>query len=170
MQIHNTDFVPGHRVVESLGLVRGSTIRAKHLGKDILAGLRMLVGGGLRKIDSVDHPVAHIVAESSNPWPKIIVDAEFVFGVAVEVQYAARIGEGARPCCNLVDPRVRVKAIKWVSFDDLENRLRTFPNFERAKPREVVGARGKAMKIVLIHLRLPADIVHRPFIFDFVQG
>ena len=45
MIIVNTDFVPGRQVVSSLGLVRGSTIRAKHLGKDILAGLRNLVGG-----------------------------------------------------------------------------------------------------------------------------
>ncbi len=37
--------IPGFRVKEALGLVRGNTIRAKHLGKDILAGLRFLVGG-----------------------------------------------------------------------------------------------------------------------------
>ena len=48
MLIHNTDFVPGHRIRESLGIVRGSTIRAKHLGKDILAGFKNLVGGELK--------------------------------------------------------------------------------------------------------------------------
>ena len=48
MQIHNTDFVPGHRIVESLGLVRGSTIRAKHIGRDIAASLKNLVGGELK--------------------------------------------------------------------------------------------------------------------------
>ena len=45
MILVNTDFVPGHRVVEALGLVRGNTIRAKHIGKDFLAALRNLVGG-----------------------------------------------------------------------------------------------------------------------------
>lgn len=49
MQIVNTDFVPGYRITESLGLVRGSTIRAKHLGKDILAGLRSIVGGEVKE-------------------------------------------------------------------------------------------------------------------------
>ena len=44
-----TDFVAGQRVVEMLGLVKGSTIRAKHLGKDIMAGLRMLVGGEIKE-------------------------------------------------------------------------------------------------------------------------
>ena len=37
--------LPGFQVTRALGLVRGNTIRAKHLGKDILAGLRFLVGG-----------------------------------------------------------------------------------------------------------------------------
>lgn len=37
--------VPGYRVVRVLGMVKGSTVRSKHLGKDLLAGLRNLVGG-----------------------------------------------------------------------------------------------------------------------------
>lgn len=49
MIIVTTDFVPNHRITESLGLVRGSTIRAKHIGKDILAGLRLLVGGEIKE-------------------------------------------------------------------------------------------------------------------------
>ena len=40
--------VPGKEIVEHFGLVQGSTIRAKHLGKDIMAGLKNLVGGELR--------------------------------------------------------------------------------------------------------------------------
>ena len=44
-----TDFVAGHRVVESLGVAKGSTIRAKHIGKDIMAGLRTLVGGEIKE-------------------------------------------------------------------------------------------------------------------------
>ncbi|HUT24025.1 MAG TPA: YbjQ family protein [Sumerlaeia bacterium] len=45
----STDFVAGHRIVETLGLARGSTIRAKHIGKDILAALRGLVGGEIKE-------------------------------------------------------------------------------------------------------------------------
>jgi uncharacterized protein YbjQ (UPF0145 family) len=37
--------VPGKRIVRSHGLVYGNTIRARHLGKDILAGLKSIVGG-----------------------------------------------------------------------------------------------------------------------------
>ena len=45
----NTDFVQGRAITETLGLVRGSTIRAKHLGKDIMAGLRSIVGGEIKE-------------------------------------------------------------------------------------------------------------------------
>jgi len=41
--------VPGHRIVKVLGVVKGSTVRAKHIGKDILAGLRQIVGGEIRE-------------------------------------------------------------------------------------------------------------------------
>lgn len=40
--------VPGRRIVKHLGLVQGSTVRAKHLGRDIAAGLKNLVGGELK--------------------------------------------------------------------------------------------------------------------------
>ena len=40
--------VPGKEIVEHYGLVQGSTIRAKHIGKDIMAGLKNIVGGELK--------------------------------------------------------------------------------------------------------------------------
>ena len=49
MIVVTTDFVPGYRVVEALGVARGSTIRAKHVGKDIMAGLRSIVGGEIKE-------------------------------------------------------------------------------------------------------------------------
>jgi len=42
----NTDFITG-KEFETLTVVKGSTIRAKHLGKDIVSGLKMIVGGEL---------------------------------------------------------------------------------------------------------------------------
>lgn len=45
MILATTENVPGHEVERVLGLVRGNTVRAKHLGKDIVATLRNLVGG-----------------------------------------------------------------------------------------------------------------------------
>ncbi len=48
MILVNTEFIPGYRVLETKGLVQGNTIRAKHLGRDIAAGFKNLVGGELK--------------------------------------------------------------------------------------------------------------------------
>jgi uncharacterized protein YbjQ (UPF0145 family) len=45
MIISTTETVPGREIAETLGIVRGNTIRARHVGRDIVAGLRNLVGG-----------------------------------------------------------------------------------------------------------------------------
>lgn len=45
MIITTTDDIPGKRILKTLGLVRGNTIRCRHLGRDIMAQLRNLVGG-----------------------------------------------------------------------------------------------------------------------------
>lgn len=48
MIVVNTETVPGHAISEVKGLVQGNTIRAKHVGRDIAASLKNLVGGELR--------------------------------------------------------------------------------------------------------------------------
>lgn len=45
MIVVTTDSIHGKRVVRTLGLVRGNTIRARHIGRDFMAGLRNIVGG-----------------------------------------------------------------------------------------------------------------------------
>lgn len=45
MLMTTQDNFEDYQIIETLGLVRGNTIRARHVGKDILAGLRTLVGG-----------------------------------------------------------------------------------------------------------------------------
>ena len=49
MIITTTENLPGQQVSEILGVARGSSIRAKHIGKDIITGLRTLVGGELKE-------------------------------------------------------------------------------------------------------------------------
>ena len=48
MILTNTEEVPGKAIREFYGVVSGSTVRAKHFGKDFLAGLKNLVGGELK--------------------------------------------------------------------------------------------------------------------------
>lgn len=49
MILSTTETVPGREISEALGLVRGNVIRAKHIGSDIVASLRNLVGGEVRE-------------------------------------------------------------------------------------------------------------------------
>jgi len=44
----STEEIPGKRIVKVLGVAAGSTVRAKHIGKDILAGFKNIVGGEIK--------------------------------------------------------------------------------------------------------------------------
>ncbi|MGI9205739.1 MAG: YbjQ family protein [Woeseiaceae bacterium] len=57
MIVVTSESIAGKRIVKTLGIVRGNTVRARHIGKDILAGLRNIVGGEV-------HEYAKLVAES----------------------------------------------------------------------------------------------------------
>lgn len=48
MIVTNTETVPGYEIVEIKGLVQGNTVRAKHVGRDIMAGLKNIVGGEVK--------------------------------------------------------------------------------------------------------------------------
>ncbi len=47
MTLTTLEYLPGHKVTEHYGIVSGSTVRAKHIGKDFFAGLKNIVGGEL---------------------------------------------------------------------------------------------------------------------------
>ena len=47
MDISNTESIPGRTIVQFYGVVTGNTVRAKHIGRDIMAGLKNIVGGEL---------------------------------------------------------------------------------------------------------------------------
>lgn len=47
MILSNLETVPGHQILSYKGLVQGNTVRAKHVGRDIMAGLKNIVGGEL---------------------------------------------------------------------------------------------------------------------------
>ena len=48
MLLSNIEIIPGRRVVKHLGLVQGSTVRAKHVGRDLMAGIKNVFGGELK--------------------------------------------------------------------------------------------------------------------------
>ena len=77
MILVTSETVAGKRVVKSLGLVRGNTVRARHLGKDIMAGLRNIVGGEV-------HEYAKLIAESrEQALDRMVAEAESLGANAV---------------------------------------------------------------------------------------
>ena len=48
MLLSNLEIVPGRRIAKHLGIVEGNTVRAKHAGRDIMAGLKNITGGELK--------------------------------------------------------------------------------------------------------------------------
>jgi uncharacterized protein YbjQ (UPF0145 family) len=49
MIIATSETITGKRIVDTFGLVRGNTIRARHIGRDIMAGLKNIVGGEIHE-------------------------------------------------------------------------------------------------------------------------
>ncbi len=55
MLLSNTEEIPGQQIREFYGVVTGSTVRAKHIGRDLMAGLKNLVGGELKGYTELLH-------------------------------------------------------------------------------------------------------------------
>lgn len=74
--------VPGRKIVRHFGLVQGSTIRAKHIGKDILASLQNIVGGELRGYTELlqearEEAVQRMVREANQMGANAVVNVRF---------------------------------------------------------------------------------------------
>jgi uncharacterized protein YbjQ (UPF0145 family) len=48
VDVSNTESIPGRTITQFFGVVSGSTVRAKHIGRDLMAGLKNIVGGELK--------------------------------------------------------------------------------------------------------------------------
>ena len=106
MIVTTTDTIVGKRIVRTLGLVRGNTIRARHLGRDIVAGLRNVVGGEISEYTKLmaearEQAVDRMVEEAQKLGANAVVEVRFstsevmtaaaellAFGTAVVVEDA----------------------------------------------------------------------------------
>lgn len=82
MLIVNTETIPGFNIVRVLGLVQGNTIRAKHAGKDIMAGLKNLVGGELKGYtqlltESRREAMERMIAQANELGANAVVNVRF---------------------------------------------------------------------------------------------
>jgi uncharacterized protein YbjQ (UPF0145 family) len=86
MLVVTSEAVANHRIVRTLGLVRGNTVRARHIGKDIVAGLRTIVGGEIHEYtklmaESREHTIDRMVAEAQSLGANAIVMTRFTTSV-----------------------------------------------------------------------------------------
>ena len=86
MIVVTAETVAGKRIVKSLGLVRGNTVRARHLGKDIMAGLRNIVGGEVHEYakliaESREQALDRMVGEAESLGANAVVAARFTTSV-----------------------------------------------------------------------------------------
>lgn len=104
MLISNIELVPGHRIVRHLGMVQGNTVRAKHVGKDILAGFKNLFGGELKAYTELltearEEAVQRMVSQAQHLGANAVVNVRFstssvtagaaelfAYGTAVELE------------------------------------------------------------------------------------
>jgi uncharacterized protein YbjQ (UPF0145 family) len=89
-----TDFVPGKKITKTLGLVRGNTIRARHIGKDIKAALRNIVGGEITDYtkmmaESREQALDRMVEEAESLGANAIINVRF--STSMIMQNAAEI-------------------------------------------------------------------------------
>ncbi len=82
MIVVTTDFVTGMRIVKVLGLARGNSIRCRHMGKDILAGFRNVVGGEVPEYtkmmaESREQSIDRMVAEAEALGANAVIGVKF---------------------------------------------------------------------------------------------
>ena len=82
MLLSNLELVPGRRIVKHLGLVQGSTVRAKHVGKDFFAGLKNIIGGELKAYtellqESREEAVQRMVQQAEAAGANAVLNVRF---------------------------------------------------------------------------------------------
>lgn len=82
MIVVNTEFIPGKKIKEIKGLVQGNTVRAKHMGRDIIAGLKNIVGGELKGytellVESRREALARMLAQAEELGANAVINVRF---------------------------------------------------------------------------------------------
>ncbi|MBA7625392.1 hypothetical protein ES703_32822 [subsurface metagenome] len=94
MIITTSDQIEGKTIINTLGLVKGSTIRARHLGKDIMAGLRGIVGGEISEYTKMmaqarEEAIQRMVEDAEKKGANAIVGMRF--STSMIMQNAAEV-------------------------------------------------------------------------------
>lgn len=82
MLVSNLEFLPGKKVVKHLGLVQGSSVRAKHAGRDIMANLKNIFGGELKGYtellqESREEATERLIAQAKSLGANAVLNVRF---------------------------------------------------------------------------------------------
>ena len=82
MQLSNVETIPGKSIIQFYGVVSGSTVRAKHIGRDFMASLKNLVGGELSGYtellqESRDEAVERMIQQAESQGANAVVNVRF---------------------------------------------------------------------------------------------
>lgn len=82
MTISTTNEIPGKKITESLGIVRGNTVRARNIGRDIFAGFKNLVGGEISEYTNLltqarDQAIDRMISDAKEVGADAIVGVRF---------------------------------------------------------------------------------------------
>jgi uncharacterized protein YbjQ (UPF0145 family) len=82
MLVSTLEHVPGKRIVKVVGLVKGNTIRARHLGHDLMAGLKNMVGGEIEDYtkmvaESREQALDRMIAEARSNGANAVIGVRF---------------------------------------------------------------------------------------------
>lgn len=82
MLITNIEYVPGREILEHYGVVSGSTVRAKHMGRDMMAGLKNIFGGELKGYtellsESREEAIGRMQAQAESLGANAILNVRF---------------------------------------------------------------------------------------------
>jgi len=88
MIVVTSETITGKRIVRTLGIVRGNTIRARHVGKDIMAGLRTIVGGEIHEYvkliaEAREQSIDRMVTEAADLGANAIIATRFTTSVII---------------------------------------------------------------------------------------
>lgn len=94
MIITTSDQIEGKTVINTIGLVKGSTIRARHLGRDIMAGLRGIVGGEISEYTKMmaearEEAIQRMVEDAEKQGANAVVSMRF--STSMIMQNAAEV-------------------------------------------------------------------------------
>ena len=87
--ISNTDFIPGREIIEIIDIARGSTVRARHVGRDITAVFKTIVGGEITEYTNLmasarEQAINRMIADAERIGADAVINVRFTTSMVMQ--------------------------------------------------------------------------------------